>query len=512
MLRWAFVFIVVFFAIGLVQAVPAPAPMSCEDLTKVSLASGRIDSAQTVAAGAFSPPDGGRGLAEAPYASLSAFCRVRLTLKPSTDSDIKVEIWLPATDWNGKYQAIGNGGFAGAIPYPNMALALSGGYATSGTDTGHVGHNADFVPGHPEKLVDFAYRAIHETAVKGKTIISARYGDAPTRSYFNGCSLGGKQALTSAQRYPDDFDGIVAGASAWDQMRMMGARLEFNLFAHRNADSWIPPSKYSMIHEAVLRFCDARDGLVDGVIEDPTQCNFDYASLTCKGPDGPSCLTPSQVESAKILIAPLKNPKTSAVLYEGHLMPGSELRWDVLAGKEPLPYTIMAFKNITFQNDPLWTPQKFNFATDIEFADKLDDGLLASRDFDLKPFFDRGGKLLMWHGWADPQVPPQNSTIYYSNVLKTVGKSAENSIALFMIPGVYHCNGGPGTDQWDKAAVLDDWVEHGVKPTRIIASHLTDGRVDKTRPLCPYGQVAKYKGSGDSNDAANFACVVQSGH
>lgn len=490
------------------HAISAAAASPCEDLTKLSLPGGKVDSAQLVAAGAFAPPGRG-GAPQQQYARLPAFCRAALTLKPSSDSDIKVEVWLPASGWNLKFQAVGNGGMAGTIPYPAMAAALAAGYATSGTDTGHVGNNADFIPGHPEKLIDFAHRAIHEMAVKGKAVISAHYGGGPRLSYFNGCSQGGRQGLTNAQRYPEDFNGIAAGASAWNSMRMHGARLSVNITVNRSPESWIPPAKYPMIHNAVMNACDARDGVKDGVIENPTKCNFDYASLVCKGAGGADCLTNAQAESAKAMVSPLQHPTTGAVLFEGHLWPGAELEWDTIGGREPLENAVRALKNITFQNDPAWGPQKFNIATDVDLADRLDNGLLASNNFNLKPFFDRGGKLLMWHGWADPQVTPQTSTIYYNNVLRTVGKSAENSIALFMLPGVYHCQGGPGTDTWDKAAVLDQWVEQGKKPARIIASHLTNGTVDKTRPICPFGQVAKYKGTGDTNDAANFSCSAE---
>jgi Tannase and feruloyl esterase len=498
-----------------VHAVPGLAATLCEDLTKLSLSEATVTSAQMVAAGAFTPPSGGgtgRGGAEAQqqqYAKLPAFCRVMLTLRPSSDSDIKVEVWLPSSGWNGKFEAVVAGAMAGSIPYALMAPALAEGYATSGTDTGHVGNNADFMPEHPEKLIDFAHRAIHEMAVKGKTVVNAYYGSAPKWSYFNACSGGGRAGLASAQRYPDDFQGIVSGAASWNPMRMDAARVAVNLTVNRTPDSAIPPSKYRMIHNAVLQACDPLDGVKDGVIENPTKCKFDYASLACKSDDGPSCLTAAQVESAQVLTSPLKHPNTGAVLFEGHLWPGAELEWDTLGGSQPLSNALIRLRNITFK-DPKWDPRQFNTATDVELVEKLDNGLLASNNFDLKPFFDRGGKLLMYHGWADPQVTPQNSIIFYNNVLKVVGKSAENSIALFMLPGVSHCGGGPGPDTFDKMAAISQWVERGQKPARIVASHLTGGKVDRTRPLCPFGQVAKYKGTGDTNEAANFSCAPES--
>ena len=496
-------------AAGLIPARSAGAATACEELTRVALPTAEVTSAQLVPAGGFSPAGRGAGAAAAQqqYAKLPAFCRAMLTLRPSADSDIKVEVWLPASQWNGRFQAIGQGGMAGSIPYPAMATALAAGYATAGTDTGHVGNNANFMPEHPEKLIDFAHRAVHEMALKGKAVINAHYGSAPTRSYFNGCSGGGRHGITSAQRYPGDFDGIVAGAASWNSQRMDAARVAMNRIVNRTPESAIPASKYPAIHDAVLQACDGLDGVRDGVLENPNACRFDYASLACKGGDNLSCLTAPQVESAKALTSPLMHPKTGAVLFDARLSPGAELEWGTLGGPQPLDNALVRLRNITFK-DPKWDPRQFNAETDVELADRLDAGLLASRNANLKPYFDRGGKLLMWHGWADPQVTPQNSITYYQNVRQTVGKQAEDSIALFMLPGVYHCDEGPGPDTFDRMAAIEQWVEQGRKPTRIIASKVVNGTVVRTRPLCPFGQVAKYSGTGDTKDAANFSCVA----
>jgi feruloyl esterase len=280
---------------------PAGAATRCEDLVQVSLSATTVTSSQKVAPGQFeSTSAAGVGrAAQQTFAELPSFCRVMLTSKPTSDSDIRIEVWLPESGWNGRFQAVGDGGLAGSIPFALMAAALAEGYATSGTDTGHVGGNADFMPGHPEKLIDFAYRSTHEMAVAGKAIIAAFYGNAPTWSYYNACSGGGRHALTSAQRYPADFHGIVAGAPSWNQARMDAARIGINLTVNRTPESRIPASKYPMIHDAVLRACDAADGVKDGVIENPRACNFDYATLACKGADDPSCLTAAQVESPR---------------------------------------------------------------------------------------------------------------------------------------------------------------------------------------------------------------------
>jgi tannase/feruloyl esterase len=492
-------------------ATPSAAGSECKDLASLKVPDTTIKSVEAVAAGAFTPPDGsggGRG-GRSPFANLPAFCRVSAALHPTSDSDIGIELWLPASGWNGKFQAVGQGGLAGNIPYGEMAEALAAHYATSGTDTGHVGSSAEFAIGHREKLIDFAYRAFHELAGKSKTLIAAHYGKTPERSYFNGCSGGGRHGITSAQRYPEDFDGIIAGASTWNQPRMDAARMAVNRFINRSPESQLPPEKFPMVHEAVLKACDMLDGVKDGVIENPTRCKFDLQTIECKGTDAPSCLTAAQVESAKALVSPVTHPKTGAVLFEGHLWPGAELSWSTLSSPKPLGNVLTRLSNIVFQ-DPNWDYRQFNVETDVDRAYTIDGGLLSSDTYDLRPFFRRGGKLIMWHGWIDPQVTPQNSIIYYSKVREAVGREADNSIALFMLPGVAHCSGGPGPDTFDRMASLEAWVEHGQKPTRIVASRIASGKVERTRPLCPFGQVAKWNGSGSTDDAANFACVAES--
>ena len=409
-------------------ATPAltPAPAPCESLASLALPHTRIESAQPVAAGAFVSPvarggetalgaaaaggrAGGRGAPANPFSNTPAFCRVTATLTPSADSDIKAEVWLPASGWNGKYEAVGGGGWAGVISYPAMAAAVTAGYATASTDTGHTGAAPrDFALGHPEKLVDFGYRAIHETTVLAKPIIDAFYGSAPTISFFNGCSTGGRQAITEAQRYPEDFNAIVAGASAWDGMRMHALRVAVSQMINSNPDGVIPAAKLPMIHAAVLDACDALDGVKDGVLENPLQCHFDYAKLACKGADGPDCLTQGQVESAKALTSPLKNPKTGKVIDERHLMPGTELGFATLGGAAPLGLSVSGLANVLFK-DPRWDWHTFEVAKDFERAAQADGGALFSGDPNLKPFFDHGGKLLMYHGWTDQQVTPRRA-------------------------------------------------------------------------------------------------------
>jgi len=482
----------------------APAPIACESLAQMKITNGRVLSAETVQAGAFTPPNTRNANGAAAFGTVPAFCRVSLQLTPSSDSDIRVEAWLPKTGWNHKLQASGNGGLSGAIPYPAMAASVKAGYAAVGTDGGHVGENADFVAGHPEKLVDFGYRAIHEMTVVAKTVIAAHYDAGPSRAYFSSCSTGGRQALVEAQRYPDDFDGIVAGDPSWDQMRLYAARVWLNTYVNRTPAAVIPPSKYPMMHKAVLEKCDAMDGVTDGVIENPAKCAFDFSALTCRGEDRADCLTKDQVETAKAMMRPIRDPKSGAVLHPGRYYPGSELGWGGVGGPSPSGESHEGMRKIVFTPD--WDYHTIKVPDDVERAVKADKGLLYGGDADLSRFFKRGGKLLMYHGWADPLVSPDTSLLMFERINKTVGSSAANSVALFMVPGMSHCQGGPGTDVFDKASAIDQWVETGKKPASIEASHMTAGRVDRTRPLCAYPTAAHYKGTGSTDDAKNFRC------
>jgi feruloyl esterase len=404
---------------------------------------------------------------------------------------------------------VGNGGWAGVISYASLAQAVAAGYAGASTDTGHVGNTAAFAVGHPEKVVDMGYRAVHEMTVKAKAVMDAFYGSGPKLSVWNGCSFGGRQGITEAQRYPADYDAIVAGAPAVNWMRLHGVRMAINQRAHASEDSYITPDKYPAIHTAMLNACDASDGVEDGVVEDPTRCHFDPKVLECKGTNGPGCLTPGQVLTARALYAPLKSTKTGATIFPSLLLPGSEPNWATLAGPEPVITAFEAFQYVVFK-DPAYDPHRFNVDTDLPTALKMDGGVLNSGATNLKAFFARGGKLLMYHGWADPQVPPMNSVEYFDDVVKVAGKAAVGkSIELYMVPGMAHCQGGPGTDIFDKMGAIEQWASRGAAPSQILAAHLTDGVAVRTRPLCPFGRIARYKGTGSTDDAANFECAVE---
>ena len=486
---------------------PATAAVTCESLSSLKLPDGSITSAQTVAAGTFKLP-GARGEQNGAVKNLPAFCRVAATLTPTSDSDIKIEVWLPISNWNRKYQAVGNGGWAGSISYPEMMEALQRGYATSSTDTGHTGATGSFAMGHPEKLIDFGYRAVHEMTVKSKSIIKEYYGSAPQYSYWNGCSTGGRQGLREAQRFPGDFDGIIAGAAANPRTRLASWELWVGQATLKDSESYIPKSKYPMVHQAVIAQCDETDGLKDGLIQDPRQCRFDPKVLLCKAEDGPTCLTAPQVRAATQVMGTPKNSKTGEEIYPG-LEPGTELGWSVMAGgPRPFSTAVDQFKYVVYK-DPNWDWHNFDIERDVVLADKTDNDTINVPP-DLKGFKERGAKLLMYHGWSDPNVAPRASINFYNTAVDKLGGPAknENWIRLFMEPGMGHCRGGEGPNTFDTVTALEQWVEQKKAPDQMIASHSTNGKVDRTRPLCPYPQIATYKGSGSIDDAANFQCKV----
>lgn len=490
------------------QTASGPAPIvSCENLATLRLPNTAITVAQSVPAGEFTLPGGG-GPTRPSFKNLPAFCRVAATVKPTADSDIKIEVWMPVSGWNGKFQAIGNGGWSGAIGYPSLGGALARGYATAGTDTGHSGGSASFALGHPEKVIDFGYRAVHEMTVQAKAIIKAYYGSGPKYSYWNGCSSGGKQGLKEAQRFPEDYDGIIAGAPANNWTHLMAGELWIGQATLKDPASHIPPYKYALINEAVLEACDSLDGVKDGVLENPMRCHFNPKMLQCKGDDVPSCLTAAQVEAVRKIYAPATNPRTGKEIFPG-LAPGSELGWGALAGgPKPFPIADEHFKYLVFKN-PNWDFKTLNFDSDVALADKLDNGTINAIKPNLKMFKARGGKLIMYHGWNDQLIAPENSVNYYRSVVAKMGglKKTDSFFRLFMAPGMGHCAGGPGPNTCDYVSALERWVEKGEAPDQLIASHTTGGKVDCTRPLCAYPQVAKYKGTGSTDDAANFECV-----
>jgi len=504
----------VFGAIAMLAVTPqagAQQRMSCEALSSRSLPNTTIASARTIRSSTdLQLPSGGRPGADQALQGVPAFCSVAATLRPSPDSEIKIEVWMPVENWNGKFQAVGNGGFAGSIEYAAMAQALERGYATSSTDGGHVGESSDgsFALGHPEKVVDLGYRAVHEMTVTAKALIAAFYGNAPKFSYWRGCSQGGRQGLREAQQYPVDYDGIIAGAAAANQPNHYSGSLWVASATLKDPASFIPREKYPLINKAVLAACDAKDGVTDGVLEDPRRCDFDPKSLVCTSAAGESCLTLEQAIAARQIYAPAKNPRTGEEIWPG-LMRGSELGWAAQAGgPAPIRLAIDFFRYLVFENTN-WDWRTFDFDRDVVTATAKVGPIVSTMDPDLEAFRSRGGKLLMYHGWNDQAIAPENSVKYYTSVVDRFGKErADQFVRLFMAPGVEHCRGGPGPDTFDPLTALDAWVVSGVAPNSITASRVLNGKVVRTRPLCPYPQVAMYRGTGSTDEAASFECRV----
>jgi hypothetical protein len=476
---------------------------SCESLAQLKLEKTEIATAQSVPEGPFTV----HGFGPDRAVRLPAFCRVVGRIHPSADSDIGFEVWLPEK-WNGRFEAVGNGGLAGMIVTEGMAGALYGGYATAGTDTGHTGNAAsgEWALGHPEKIVDYGHRAVHEMTVQAKALIAAFYGSPPHYSYWNGCSEGGSQALSEAQRYPDDYDGILAGAPANSMVHLQAGGNWISQAIHKDPATFLAPEKLPGITAAVLAQCDSADGVKDGVLEDPRTCKFDPAELECKGDESASCLTKEQVEGLKRVYEGAKNPRTGEQVFPGY-MRGGEAGWvQWIAGVAVPPrdfqhgISVVFFKNLVF-GDPSWDWKTFDFDKDVAFADNKVGLILNHINPDLTALKRRGGKLLQYHGWNDPAVSPLNSVSYFESVQKRMGDTGA-FYRLFMVPGMEHCVGGPGPNQFDKMSAIVDWVEKGKAPDRIVAS-----RPGRTRPLCPYPKVAKYSGSGSIDEAENFDCT-----
>jgi feruloyl esterase len=506
---------------------------ACERLTAAKIPNTTITLAQTVSAGTFNgPPSPFNGADPSSlYKSLPAFCRVVAEAKPTSDSDIKLEVWLPVSGWNGKLQGIGNGGFAGLIDDMQLAMSMKAGYTATATDTGHAGSpiDAGWAMGHPEKIIDFGHRGIHEMTRVAKTLIAAYYAKPPQRSYFAGCSDGGREALMEAQRYPEDYDGILAGAPANYWTALFATAVYDTQALTMDSASFIPPTKIPTIAAAVNAACDAVDGAHDGILNDPRQCHFDPVTILCKGEDSDKCLMASQVTALKKLYAGTLDSK-GHVVYPGYLPGAEEGRggWGLwITGPAPGKSLTALFGNGFFSDFVFgksdWDYKTFKVDADLKAANERTAQALNATDPYLKPFKARGGKLVLYHGWNDPAITALNTIDYYKSVIKKMGqKDVDSFVRLYMAPGVQHCSGGPGPDsfgavydlkfddpQHSMYASLEQWVEKGTAPSTIIASKFEgqdETHAKMTRPLCQYPQAAKYKGSGDPNDAANFEC------
>ena len=525
-------------AAAALHAAPSAAATACADLTSFLLPDTTITLAQSYTAGATVS-----GSTKAPV----DLCRVAGTIKPGPQSNIHFEVWIPTeANWNGKYQQTGNGGFAGSISLGNIANAVSRGYATAATDDGTSGPPAGapaFI-NNPDVALDYGFRAVNATSEKSKAIISMLMGRGPSHSYFVGCSDGGREGLQEAQRFPHDFDGIIVGSPINDQIGEFASSYLYNMQATLGGpqtngvpDAYIPSSKLPLLTNAALAQCVGKDGGVasDLFLSDPRQCRFRPETVQCRRGDDPAtCLTAAQVDAARKLYA---GPHDDGVLLFPGLEPGGEAAaggWaNWITGTSPAApgsqyglgkgFACSLMKNaLDCDYLSIDVVQQDNEAR-VRFQP-----IIASINPDLAPFRARGGKMIQYAGWADAAVPPENGLNYYRKVARTIG-DPRDFYRVFMVPGMAHCSGGAGPNAFGNGTVngpvidaehdlvkaLERWVEQGIAPQRIIATHYLNNTaaqgVQFQRPLCPYPERGEYTGSGDPNDAANFQCVVSHG-
>jgi feruloyl esterase len=483
-------------AVMSVQAQPAARP--CSELTDLKLPHVTITEAAMVAGG-------------------GAYCKVLGSAHPTPDSDIRFEVVIPQ-GWNGRYLQVGNGGFAGVIPERAMLAPLALGYAVAGTDDGHqdmVNTDASWALNHPEKVIDFGYRALKETTDAAKAIITANKGAAPRYSYFGGCSDGGREALMEAQRYPNDFNGIVAGdpANHWTHL-LAGAAWTYQALT-ATPGSFLPLDKLKLVEAEAMKQC----GGADGVIEDPLACRFQPEKIRCTAGDAPDCLTDAQLASLSKVYAGPKNPRTGERIISG-FSPGGEGedngwgRWITGAtpdGKDALIYRFGSnfFRNIVFA-DPNYDLHRLDFDRDIAMTDAKAASTFNSDNPDLSAFRARGGKLIQYHGWADPAIPALDSVDYWRLVQKTMGPTG-NFYRLFMAPGMLHCGGGPGPNVLATLPAITDWVEQNRAPEILLATKYRNNDsaagIERERPLCAFPGRAELIAKGDKTKAASFRCV-----
>ncbi len=542
--RWLFglggaaLIAVITSAAGLVAQGPPPAapartsnagqPMECSALTGKTFENGTsIVEATLVTSGTLA-------ISETTTArNLPPFCRVQGVSKPSSSSDIRFEVWLPQpAAWNRKFLSTGEGGFAGQLNYQRngndgaLDEILRRGYATASTDTGHRSADQWWAIGHPEKAADYLYRAKHVTTVAAKAIVAAYYGQPASHSYFSSCSNGGRQGLIEAQRYPDDFDGLIIGAP-WNFQSHSNAGFIWDAKALAAPGARIPEEKLPAITAAVVAACDKDDGLADGLITDPSRCGFDPKALICKGADGNDCLTPPQATALQMIYDGPKNPRTGESIFPGFAR-GSESGWTGMVRPTTAASGLLVyFSNLVYQN-PKWDLQTFNFDSDMTHADRTVGQLGNATSTDYSAAIRRGVKIIQYHGWNDQTLQPAYSPQYYEQVAKANGglEKTQEFYRLFMVPGLAHCSGGIGASNFggvgqqlppvrdaahDLVTALEHWVERGVPPAQFIGTKFTDNEpatrtVKFTRPVCLYPAVPRYKGTGDPNDAANFAC------
>lgn len=511
-------------SLACLAAAPPLFAADCPSLKSLHLPNTSITLAATVTSGTLDLPD------NPPLHGLPAFCRVTGEMRPTPDSRIRFEVWLPTDTWNGRILGTGNGGFAGDVGYTQFAAYLQRGFAVSGTDAGHQaeGTDASWAYNHPEKVKDFGWRAIHLTAQTAKQIAAAFYGKPAAKSYFDSCSDGGREALMEAQRFPGDYDGILAGApaNAWTSLVTGGAGVMQALMA--NPAAYVPDRKLAFLQKAALAACDTLDGVHDGVIGDPAKCHFNPQTLLCKGDDASSCLTQPQIDAVKVLYAGVKD-EHGALIFPGYTM-GDETSWGPwVVGQDPGgalgPRFVENYFRYMVTGDPTFDVLKANLDDLLRQSRARESANLDATNPDLSRFAARGGRLILYQGWNDPAISPFNTVAYYKSVEKKMGADKTASFArLYMIPGMQHCAGGPGATAFGQLGLataaspkyglfdsLENWVEHGAPDPTVIATKYKTGMSgdpDFTRPLCAWPKVARYTGSGDPNSAASFTCAA----
>ena len=501
--------------VGLLATATPAAAKDCAQLAGAALPQGKVTSATLVAAGGFQmagPPGAPPGVLATGFKTLPAFCRIEATLKPSADSDIKVEVWMPASGWNGKFVGIGNGVWAGSISYFELSAPLSRGYAVAATDAGHAGNglSADFAVGHPEKLTDFGYRAVHDMTVAAKAAIRDFYGDGPKLSLWNSCSTGGRQGLMEAFRFPADYDAISAMAPANPMTDLMTQSLWTGFQAVRAPGAGLSAPKLAALHKAYVAQCDPADGLTDGLVSEPRACRFDPVVAQCKAGDAQDCLTPDQVQTMRAIYGGVRDPKTGEQLLPG-FPAGSELQLAVLiSAPEPFPVATSYMRLLVFGGQPGWDFRKFDYKVDSARARAFAAATLDVPANGLGPFFARGGKLLLSHGWTDGLIPANNTVAFHAQLSDHLpAKRAQDQLRLFMVPGMNHCSGGEGPSSIDTLAAIDGWASGGMAPDRLLATRPpSPQQPPMSRPLCPYPAVARYKGEGPVDRAESFACAA----
>ncbi len=482
-----------------------------------------VTAVEAVAADSYKPA--GRAT---PIANLPAFCLVQGQSRPSADSLVNFELWVPQAGWNGKLVATGNGGYSPALSYNDMAYAMRQGYAVLGGDTGHQSTDPNEMfwgVGHPEKIRDWGSRSINAITVPGKTLLAHLQGEPASHAYYYGCSTGGHQGYAEVQDYPQDFDGVIAGAPGNNRTALNAEflwRYQSNRVAGTNTQI-LTAAKARLIGERAVAACDALDGVTDGVIADPRDCttaHFNVESLQCPGADAANCLTADQVAAAKKIYQGPRNPRTNALIYPGPGI-GTESGWPSYWGSTAP--TRSDFWALWVYDDPRWDWWSFDYDRDMAFSLAKVGPLVDHVDPDISAFKARGGKLLTYIGWNDPVVSPLDTIAYYEQVRTLQGsqQATDAFFRLFLAPGVGHCSGGTGpsvfgnggnaapnpTADNDLLMALDRWVTQGTAPERIIASRVAGGAVTQTRPLCPYPKKAVYNGAGSTDQAENFTCL-----